>query len=161
MGEHGVTVNTGRNQMDQVQAHLQTVSHRYVVRYPNHDPRAQDPHKADFLEWKHRRKNNNTYTCDFATKHRSGNTAECDNTRPLEAHHNIVELAMMNELDFALLDADFPGISADTVGAWIDSDPNLTLLCVNHHRGPMGVHVTSFSDFNGEYYVRNLIAKAT
>lgn len=158
---------------DLVPAHEQVFTHRYMVKYPAHDPRADDPHKHDFLEWKRRRKAAGTYHCDFAIEHRKGDFAECYPwpgmtppapaslpLKPLEAHHRVVELAMMNEIDFVLLEADYPGISAQTVGAWIDSDANLTLLCVNHHRGPGGVHSASYSDFGSEYYVRDLISKA-
>lgn len=140
-----------------VAAHEQAVTHRYVVRYPDHAPRAHDPHKHDFDEWKRRRRESGTYTCDFATEHRGGDTSECDLQRPLEAHHKLVELAMLNEVDMPLLEKDFPGISADSIGAWIDGDTNLTLLCVNHHRGPGGVHTASYSDFGSEFYVRSLI----
>jgi hypothetical protein len=142
-----------------VAAHNQAFTHRYVVKYPAHDPRAHDPHMHDFLEWKKRRHDAGTYVCDFATQHRGGDTSECDNEHPLEAHHKVVELAMLNEIDFALLEKDFPGISAQSVGAWIDSDENLTLLCVVHHRSAAGVHTASFSDFGSEYYVRDLISK--
>lgn len=145
--------------MDVVAAHEQAFTHRYIVKYPAHDPRENDPHKHDFLEWKKRRREAGTYHCDFAMEHRGGGTSECDNERPLEAHHKIVELAMLNEIDFALLEKDFPGISAQSVGAWIDSDANLTLLCVVHHRSAAGVHTASFSDFGSEYYVRDLIRK--
>lgn len=156
-----------------VAAHDQVFSHRYMVHYPEHDPRAHDPHMHDFLEWKRRRKESGTYHCDFAMEHRKGDFSECYPwaasmtapeamlpPKPLEAHHKIVELAMLNEIDFALLEADYPGISAQDVGAWIDSDANLILLCVNHHRGPMGVHTASASDFSSEFYVRNLISTA-
>jgi hypothetical protein len=143
-----------------VPAHEQAFTHRYVVKYPAHDPRAHDPHRHDFLEWKQRRKDAGTWHCDFAMDHRGGDMSECDTGHPLEAHHKVVELAMMNEIDFALLEADFPGISAQSVGQWIDGDRNLTLLCVAHHRGPGGVHTASFSDYGSEFYVRGLISKA-
>jgi hypothetical protein len=153
-----------------VAAHTQLFVHRYLVKYPAHDPRDHDPHKADFLEWKRRRKQAGTYWCDFAREHRNADYSECtpwpgltsggQGAKPLEAHHKVIELAMMNEIDFALLDADYPGISAPTVGAWIDGDANLTLLCTAHHRGPGGVHVASFSDFGSEYYIRDLITGA-
>jgi hypothetical protein len=144
-----------------VPAHQQAFTHHYVVRYPEHDPRAKDPHRHDFLEWKRRRREAGTWYCDFAMEHRSGDTSECDTVHPLEAHHKLIELATMNEVDFALLEADFPGISAQEVGAWINGDQNLTLLCVAHHRGPGGVHTASFSDFGSEFYVRDLISKGT
>lgn len=144
-----------------VPAHSQKVTHSYIIAYPAHAPRAEDPHKHDFEEWKRRRRDSNTYYCDFAKMHRAGDTSECDLESPLEAHHKIIELATLNEVDLELLDADYPGISLDQIGAWIDSDSNLILLCVNHHRGPMGVHVASASDYGSSYYIRNLISKAT
>lgn len=143
-----------------VPAHNQTFTHTYMIRYPEHDPRARDPHRHDFLEWKRRRKESGAWHCDFAMEHRGGDTSECDLSRPLEAHHKLIELAMMNEVDFTLLEADFPGISVQSVGEWINGDQNLTLLCLAHHRGPGGVHTASFSDFGSEYYVRDLILKA-
>lgn len=141
-----------------VAAHDQRFTHSYIVRYPAHDPRASDPHRHDFLEWKKRRREAGTYHCDFAAEHRGGDMSECDTAHPLEAHHKVIELAMMNEIDFALLEPDFPGISAQSVGAWIDGDANLTLLCVAHHRSAAGVHTASYSDFGSEFYIRDLIS---
>jgi hypothetical protein len=141
-----------------IEAHLQAVTRHYTVRYPAHEPRARDPHGRDFHAWKRHRKTAGTWTCDFAVEHRGGDTSECDLTRPLEAHHRLVELALLNSIDLALLERDFPGISANSVGAWINSDGNLQLLCVAHHRGAGGVHTASASDFGSEFYVRDLIS---
>ena len=142
-------------------AHNQKFTHSYIVVYPAHEPRAHDPHRHDFLAWKQDRKTSSTWYCDFAQEHRAGDTSECDMQHPLEAHHKVVELAMINEVDFTLLEADYPGISdPDAAGAWIDSDANLTLLCSFHHRGPMGVHCASYSDFGSEFFIRNLIETA-
>ncbi len=144
----------------EVPAHEQKFTHTYVVKYPAHAPRSDDPHHADFEEWKRRRRDSGTYWCDFARDHRGGDETECDRDHPLEAHHKVVELAMLNEIDLTLLEKDFPGISMQEIGAWIDSDANLTLLCRSHHRGPGGVHTASASDFGSEYYVRDLITGA-
>lgn len=144
--------------MSDVPAHEQNVTHHYTISYPAHEPRANDPHKADFLEWKRRRKESNTYYCDFAHKHRNGDTSECDNDHPLEAHHNVIELAMANEVDMTLLEADYPGVSKMGIGAWIDSDQNLTLLCAKHHRSHAGIHTASASDFTATEYIRGLIS---
>lgn len=117
--------------MDEVAAHEQKFTHSYIVVYPAHAPRSSDPHKRDFDAWKQDRRHSGTYYCDFAHEHRGGDTSECDLKHPLEAHHRVVELAMMNEIDFKLLEKDYPGVSnPDAAGAWIDSDQNLTLLCV-------------------------------
>lgn len=144
--------------MDDVPAHDQKTTHTYVVHFPAHEPREDDPHAADFREYKRRRKEDGTYHCDFAVQHRDGDFTECDLTKPLEAHHTHVEFALQNGVDIALLEADFEGISQHDIGAWIDSDANLTLLCVFHHRGHGGVHVASAADFEGEKYVRGLIS---
>lgn len=114
-----------------VDAHVQKFTHSYLVHYPAHPPRAHDPHKKDFEAWKQKRRDTGTYYCDFAHDHRNGDESECDVKHPLEAHHKVVELAMLNEVDFTLLEADYPGVSdPDSAGAWIDSDENLTLLCL-------------------------------
>lgn len=143
---------------DLVPAHSQAFTKHYVVHYPAHEPRESDPHKRDFLEWKKRRKESGTYHCDFAVDHRNGDFSECDLSRPLEAHHKVIEFAMTNEVDISLLEKDYPGISKEELGAWIDGDSNLTLLCVFHHRGPGGVHNASYSDYGSEFYIRNLIS---
>jgi len=141
-----------------VAAHLQHMTRRYAVRYPEHGPRSSDPHYADFEHYKARRKADGTYHCDFAAEHRDGDPSECDLTRPLECHHKHIEWALLNEIDLALLEHDYPGVSAMGVGAWVESADNLELLCVPHHRSAGGKHNASYSDFEGENYVRNLIS---
>jgi hypothetical protein len=143
-----------------IAAHVQKVSHTYLIRYPEHGPRESDPHYADFHAYKALRRKNGTYHCDFAVEHRAGDTSECDLTAPLEAHHRVIEFATMNAVDLALLEHDYPGVSSMGVGAWVESAANLTLLCRLCHRGPGGVHVASASDYEAEKYVRNLIAPA-
>lgn len=140
-----------------VAAHQQAVTHSYVLTFPGHEPRSRDPHKHDFEAWKKRRKDAGTWYCDFAHEHRAGDAGECDMSHPLEAHHKVIELAVLNEVDFLLLEKDYPGISAQDVGAWIDGDDNLTLLCRVHHRSAAGVHTASASDYASAFYVRGLI----
>lgn len=145
-----------------IPAHEQTITHHYAIAYPEHEPRDQDPWAQDFREWKRRRKASFTNWCDFAHEHRDGDTSECDNEHPLEAHHKHIEFALKNGLlvpeNFALFEAAFPGITLDQVGEWIDSDANLELLCVAHHRGHGGKHIASVSDFEAELFIRNLIS---
>jgi hypothetical protein len=143
-----------------VAAHDQHVSRSYIVHYPEHGPRESDPHYADFHEYKRRRKAAGTYMCDFAVDHRKGDTSECDLTAPLEAHHRIIEFAVMNAVDFALLEKDYPGVSKMTVGAWVESAANLMLLCRACHRGPEGVHVAAAADYGATFYIRRLIGSA-
>lgn len=125
---------------DEVAAHKQAVTNRYVVNYPEHEPRANDPHKVDFDAWKRRQKADGKWRCAWAAE--LDDDSECDLTKPLEAHHSHLELALLNGVDFAHLEHLFPGISdPDQVGAWIDGDSNLILYCCRHHRAlEAGVH---------------------
>lgn len=142
-------------------AHDQRVTHRYLVHYPEHAPRESDPHYADFRAYKALRRKNGTYACDFAAEHRKGDASECDLAAPLECHHRVIEFAMMNAVDLALLEADYPGVSGMGVGAWVESGANLMLLCRRHHRSADGVHVASYADFGSTFYIRNLLSEAS
>jgi len=140
----------------EVPAHDRATTHRYVIHYPAHEPRAEDPHRAEFEEYKRRRREDGTYRCDFAAAFRDGDASECDQTRPLEAHHAHLEFALRNAVDETLLEERWPGVTQVGVGAWLDGDENLTLLCVNHHRGRQGVHVLAAADFEASKVVRRL-----
>ena len=139
-------------------AHDQTVSHRYLIHFPDHAPRESDPYYSDFHAYKRNRRTAGTYTCDFAVEHRGGDTSECDLVKPLECHHRIIEFATLNAVDLSLLEKDYPGVSQMPVGKWVESATNLMLLCVFHHRGHAGVHTASASDYAATFYIRGLIS---
>jgi hypothetical protein len=98
----------------EVAAHDQAETHRYVVHYPAHEPRAEDPHRAEFEEYKRRRREAGTYHCDFAAQFRDGDPGECDATHPLEAHHTHLEFALVNGVDARLLEEQWPGVTTGT-----------------------------------------------
>lgn len=136
-----------------VQAHSQTVSHSYLIHYPEHPPRKGDPHYVDFEEY--RRKHVKDAKCAVGL-HRS-DFSECKGQ--LELHHAHVEFALQNGVSLKWLETDYPGISDPSqVGAWVESGSNLVFLCESHHRGHGGVHVASASDYEAEKYVRGLIS---
>ena len=140
---------------DPVEAHDQKVTHSYTVRYPDHQPRRSDPHYKDFEHYRCATKD--TARCAVGA-HRDDYT-EC--AGPLELHHAHIEFALQNGIDLAWLEVDYPGVSDPTsVGAWVESAPNLAWLCLFHHRGAGGVHVASASDFEAEKYVKGLIGNA-
>jgi hypothetical protein len=75
----------------------------------------------------------------------------------LELHHAHIEFALINAIDLAWLEVDYPGVSdPNQVGIWVESAANLEWLCLRHHRGSGGVHTVTASDFEGLKYVRNL-----
>ncbi len=138
-----------------VPAHIQPFVHKYAVAYPEHGPREGDPHYRTFEAY--RRRTRDTAKCQFGVD-RGGDFSECDRDHPLELHHFHVEWAMLNEVDFAILEHEYPGISdPSVVGAWIESAPNLLWLCRWHHRGHGGVHTATSSDFEASHFVRHLI----
>lgn len=143
-----------------VAAHTQVSEHRYLMHYPEHPARSQDPHYVDFEAY--RRKHIATARCKIGL-HRN-DFSECssgDTNRGLELHHDHVEFSLQNGIDLAWLEVDYPGISnPDQEGAWVESGQNLDFYCTFHHRGAGGVHVASASDFEAERYVRGLISPA-
>ena len=139
----------------EVAAHAQLAAHRYLVHYPEHLPRPEDPHYKDFEEY--RRRTKDTALCAIGA-HRA-DFSECDLTAPLELHHSHVEFSLQNGVDLAWLEHDYPGISdPEAVGAWVESADNLQWLCRAHHRGPGGIHSAAAADFEAEKYVRGLIS---
>lgn len=135
--------------------HDQAVTHRYTMHFPDHTPRADDPHYVDFEAY--RRKTHATARCAIAVE--VGDTADCDVTHPLELHHAHIEFALANEVDLARLEHIYPGVSTvDQVGAWIETAANLLWLCRFHHRGHGGVHVAAAADYEASRFVRGLIS---
>jgi hypothetical protein len=65
----------------------------------------------------------------------------------------------MNGISYEILDKDYPGISKDSVGEWLNNDQNLTLLCAFHHRLAGGVHTLSHADWSAYRYVPGLVQK--
>lgn len=133
------------------------VTDRYSKRVPDHEPREDDPHKADFDEYKRRRKASGTFHCDFAAEYRD-DASECDLAHPLECHHAVIEFALKNGVNLDRLEKFYPGVSSMGIGQWINTAPNLKLLCRWHHRGHGGVHVVSASDWEAYKFVKGLIA---
>ena len=143
----------------QTPAHSQKVTHSYMVNYPAHPARADDPNYVDFHHIKETWQKDPTKWRGSIGAHRN-DFSECDLVNPLEIHHSHIEFSMQNGIDLKWLEADYPGVSdPNTVGAWVESANNLEVLCRSHHRSYGGVHVSTASDFEAEKYVKNLISK--
>jgi len=133
-------------------AHEQGAHHRYIMHYPEHGPREDDPHYKDFEHY--RRHTVNSAICAFADE--VDDDSDCDG--PLELHHAHIEFALTNGVDFARLEHVYPGISnPDDVGAWVESVTNFQWLCRWHHRGHGGVHCAAAADYEASKFVTGLI----
>lgn len=134
-------------------AHDQKITKHYLVHYPEHLPRKDDPHYIDFEHY--RKATYKTAKCALGLAR--GDFSECDG--PLELHHAHVEFALQNGVDLKWLERVYPGISKpDQIGAWVESAENLMWLCAKCHRGHGGVHVASASDWEAEHFIRGLIS---
>ena len=150
-----------------VDAHDQQTTHVYVVHFPPHPAREDDPHYKDFDAY--HRKMRPTARCYVGSrvgfgycKDAQGQPLSIDaagQQSGLELHHAHIEFALQQGIDLAALEADYPGISdAGAVGAWVESGANFRWLCVYHHRGRGGAHTAAHSDYEGSFYVPGLIS---
>lgn len=151
-----------------VPAHDAKQSHTYVVHFPPHPARADDPHYVDFDHY--HRLHRATARCyvgerlgfdECRDEHGNAVTIDANGQQSgVELHHAFVEFSLQNGVSLTALEKDFPGISDPTqVGAWVESDANFRWLCVFHHRGRGGAHTAAHSDWEAECYVRSLIGE--
>lgn len=150
-----------------VAAHTGQQTHRYLMHFPEHPARTDDPHYKDFDHY--HRKTRPTARCYVGQRigfdecrDAQGHACTIDangQMSGLELHHAHVEFSLQNGIDLAALEQDYPGISSTTtVGAWVESETNFRWLCASHHRGPGGAHSASHSDWEASLYVRGLIS---
>lgn len=154
--------------MSEVAAHDQTESHHYVVHFPPHPARKDDPHYVDFDHY--HRKTRPTARCYVGERVGFGDCRDAqghpcpppaaNGEQPgLELHHAHVEFSLQNGISLTALEKDYPGISDTTcVGEWVESEANFRWLCCFHHRGPGGAHTASHSDWEASAYVIGLIS---
>lgn len=150
-------------------AHDETVTHRYLVHYPAHPPRPDDPHYVDFDAY--HRATRPSARCYVGERIGFDECRDVHGDRcvidpqgamtGLELHHAHIEFALQNGVDLAALEHDYPGVSnREHVGAWVESAKNLRWLCVHHHRGVGGAHLLTHSDWEAGLYVPGLTGRA-
>ena len=148
-------------------AHDIRVNHKYIIHYPDHAPRQDDPHYVDFNHYHN--KTRKTARCyvgerigfdECITPQGEPATIDANGVQSgLELHHAHVEQALLNSVDLTALEVDYPGISnAEEVGKWAQSGKNFRWLCFGHHRGPGGAHNATHSDYEGAQYIKGLIS---
>lgn len=153
-----------------VAAHSQVVSVRYVVHYPEHEPRASDPHYHAFEAF--RAAHSAAAVCFVGERLGFG---ECRTAQGhplpvqplpvaaagLELHHAHLEFALLNAVSLTALQHDFPDLTDPVkVAAWAESDRNFMWLCAWHHRGAAGAHHATHADWTAGLYVPHLISGA-
>lgn len=145
-------------------AHSQKVVSHYSIHYPDHSPRAGDPHYAAFNAY--HRAHSKTSVCFIGAKVGFDQCADSLGKEMLdqpghpglELHHHFLEFAVINSVDLAAIQKDYPDLTnIEKVSAWAESDPNFMFLCPRHHRGSGGAHHASYADFEASQYIRDLL----
>ncbi len=145
-------------------AHSQQASNHYHLHYPDHAPRAGDPHYAAFNAF--HKANQSASVCYVGRRVGLDECADAQGKpviqpaqgNGLELHHKILEFAVLNEVDLVALEVDFPNLTdPDKVADWAETDPNFMWLCARHHRGYGGAHHAAYADFEAGIYVQNYI----
>ena len=149
---------------DQTPAHDQTVTNHYVIAYPPHEPRTSDPHYAAFNAY--HKLHEATSVCDVGKRLGFDQCADAQGKAMLdqpghpglELHHKVIEFSLINAVDLAAVQIDFPDLTdPEKVAAWCESEPNFLWLCAKHHRGVGGIHHAAAADWTAEQYIRDLI----
>lgn len=151
-------------------AHTQAVTNRYVLTYPDHAPRATDPHYKAFNVW--RQQHIDTAVCLVGARVGFDECADALGTpipnqpskggHGLEAHHRVLEFALLNSVDLKALMVDYPFlVDSAAIDAWAEGDGNLEMICALHHRGSGGIHHAAYADFEASLYIRGLFVPAT
>lgn len=133
-------------------AHTETLTLRIVLAYPEHPPRAQDPHYHVFNETRERLKRLGALKCWV------GN-ADC--AGDIELHHNLIEDALINDVDRVKFALDHPQFRTDSDEEFLDlvqGEGNLLPLCRMHHIGALGIHCMPYSAWNVQKYLKDGVA---
>jgi hypothetical protein len=153
----------------EVAAHQQAETHHYIVHFPPHPARKDDPHYVDFNHY--HREHRASARCWIGERIGFGDCRDehgqlCpppdggEQQPGLELHHAHVEFSLQNGISLAALEKDYPGVSDPAqLGAWVESGANFRWLCTWHHRGAAGAHTATHSDFEASQYVLGLITK--
>lgn len=136
-----------------------------VAHYPEHEPRASDPHYSVFRASRRHLIDVLGVGCWIggATKGqiKAGlpKSHRCYGATGLEAHHSIAEFAGLNEVDWRKVAADFPTLGIHSDEEFLraaESEGGLMILCSKHHRGPQtGIHSITYPVWSLDRYAKD------
>ena len=133
-------------------AHTETVTYHVVLIFPEHLPRAGDPHYHVFNETRARLKRLGELKCWI------GN-ADC--AGDLELHHAVLEDALINDVDRIKVALDHPEFTTDSDEKFLDlvqGEANLLCLCRYHHIGCGGIHAMPYPGWQVQKWLKDGVA---
>lgn len=138
--------------MGDVPAHVQTRTLTETIWYPPHDHRTASP---EYREVHHHLVYELDEPCWICRVRQS----ELPKGEHMETHHAVLEWALANAVDPALVLADFPEMGAADdrhLRQWLDSEGNMLVLCPTHHRhGLVGIHSVTYPAWVVQRYKRS------
>lgn len=121
-------------------AHEETVTVRFIERWPEHEPRKKDPYYKYFTAAKKRMKKLGLYKCNIDSKYHYGQ---------LEAHHVKIEFAHLNDVDVDKFNRAYGlHLNDEDFKRYVEEEGNLEILCELHHRGQEGIHSLPSPEWN-------------
>lgn len=124
-----------------IPAHQQPTTLHVIEWFPDHEPRAQDPHYAVFNAARAKLAAAGKLICWVCGRDEKAAGG------PIELHHSKVEFALANGVDIVKFDEEYPDLDLTNDEAFfnfVESEGNLTPLCVKHHRGTQGIHMVPY-----------------
>lgn len=118
-------------------AHTQKTTIHLEMWFPDHEPRATDPHYALFNQARARLARQGLLKCQV-----------CGTSGNIQLHHSRVEFSLVNGVDLEKLAHRYPDLLPEITDAafqaFVEGPQNLTPLCVEHHIGRLGIHVLPY-----------------
>jgi hypothetical protein len=133
-------------------AHTETVTYHVVLMFPEHLPRAGDPHYKVFNETRARLKRLGQLVCWIGNKDCAGD---------IELHHSVLEDALINDVDRIKVALDHPVFTTDNDATFLDlvqGEGNLLPLCRYHHIGGGGIHSMPYPGWQVQRWLKDGIA---
>lgn len=129
-------------------AHEETVTIRFIERWPAHEPRKDDPMYRYFHAAKERMRKAGLLVCNVKCQ-------PAEHYGPVELHHSYVEFAHQNQIDLAKFNEVWGlHLDDDEFAQFVEGVPApdgqcaLEPLCTGHHRGVYGVHSLPSPEWN-------------
>lgn len=121
-------------------AHETEVTVRFIERWPDHEPREDDPYYHLFHAAKKRMKEMGLLKCNVESDYHYGN---------IELHHSKVEFAHANDIDIEKFNHAYGlHLNDKEFKEFVEGPGNLEPLCTLHHRGQEGVHSLPEPEWN-------------
>lgn len=144
---------------DEVAAHVVTRRLTETIYYEEHDPRKASEEYKKVHHHLVYELDEPCWICGVRNSTLGDPAQNPKGAKQIETHHWVVEWALANSVDPALVMADFPAMGAADephLREWLDSEGNMLVLCdVDHRHGLEGIHMVTYPAWVVQRYKDN------